>query len=178
MLNSIKSLCISNEYKAPLSRSIQSEYNALTEMIASISVKDWSAKIIDESKRSISPQDLIAYHIGWGRLLLYWYDSGIRGIMPIMPGEGFTKWDYMELAKYFHTKYTFNNPYGQYKEFQQTVLAILRMCEKEHSNGNLDAIGIWGWCTLKSGKEWPLSKWIQVNTVAPYKRARMALKKP
>jgi hypothetical protein len=49
--------------------------------------------------------------------------------------------------------------------------------EKEHHSGNLQRIGIWPWCTLKSGKDWPLYKWVQVNSVAPYKRAISLIKK-
>ena len=51
------------------------------------------------------------------------------------------------------------------------------MVKKEHETGNLNKIGVWPWCTLASGKQWPLSKWIRVNTVSPYKRAASMIRK-
>ena len=177
MQPSIKDLYISGEYKAPLSSSIQNAYNALTETATSVPLQDWHTKNIEGTGGLISITDLIAYQIGWGKLLLSWYDAGTHDTMPIMPGEGFTKWDYTGLAKHFYTKYAYSSPYEQCVAFQQTVLAILAITEKEFASDNLEKIGVWDWCTLASGKEWPLSKWIQVNTVAPYRRARSVITK-
>ena len=33
----------------------------------------------------------------------------------------------------------------------------------EQQTRNLDQKSIWPWCTLTSGKKWPLSKWIRIN---------------
>ena len=51
------------------------------------------------------------------------------------------------------------------------VIEIVQIVEQESVSGNLDKLGVWKWCNLKSGKQWPLRKWIRVNTIAPYKRA-------
>jgi hypothetical protein len=63
------------------------------------------------------------------------------------------------------------------KAFEGVVAEIIALVETEYATGNLEKEGVWGWCTLKSGKHWPLSKWVQVNTVAPYKRARVMIRK-
>jgi hypothetical protein len=54
---------------------------------------------------------------------------------------------------------------------------IVEIIETEFAAGTLDTLGVWPWCTLRSGKQWPLSKWIQINTVAPFKRAQQLIKK-
>lgn len=57
------------------------------------------------------------------------------------------------------------------------VKRIIKITEKEHSNNNLDKKNVWKWTKLKSGKNWPLSKWIRINTSSPYKRARALIRK-
>jgi hypothetical protein len=94
-----------------------------------------------------------------------------------MPGEGFSTWDYVGLAHHFYKIYRFDSFDEQMKEFTRLVTHILEIVEKEHRSGNLDKINVWEWCTLPSGKQWPLSKWITVNTASPYKRAAQALRK-
>ncbi len=94
-----------------------------------------------------------------------------------MPGEGFTTWDYSAIAQHFYQKYSQGRPADIKQKFDDVVQKIITIIEKELALDRLDKAGIWSWCTLKSGKEWPLSKWIIVNTVAPYKRARNFLKK-
>lgn len=151
-------------FKAPLSRSLAKEYNALIKIILSA------------PNHSRAIQDIISYQIGWGTLLLSWYQAGIQHKTIQMPGAGFSTWDYTGLAEHFYRKYA--APLDiQLTQFHKLVTQIIDMTEKEHVQGNLNKIGVWDWCTLKSGKKWPLQKWIQVNTVAPYKRARTHIKK-
>ena len=165
--------------KAPLSREIQREYNKLVNLIASIPVSLHILKQVEGTGGKVSITDLIAYQIGWGQCLIGWYESGIKGEVPIMPGEGFSKWDYTAIAQHFYQKYQYHNhnPHNthnhdeQNQVFHQVVLKLLDIVEKEYASGNLDRIGVWSWCTLQSGKQWPLSKWIKINTSSPYKRA-------
>lgn len=159
-----KLLISDTNLKAPLSLSIQKEYNALIETILSA------------HKITKNIQDHISYQIGWGTLLLSWYQAGIENKNIQMPGAGFSTWDYNGLAKHFYKEYA-GKLDNQLKQFHQTVSKIIAISEKEYASGNLSKLGVWEWCTLKSGKQWPLEKWIQVNTVAPYKRARTEIKK-
>lgn len=119
----------------------------------------------------------IAYQIGWGQLLLYWYHTGVQGKTPQMPGDGFTKWNFKAIAQHFHTKYLYDQGSSQETCFRNLISEILAVVEKEHLAGNLDRLGVWPWCKLPSGKEWPLRKWIQVNTIAPWKATTALLKK-
>ena len=163
--------------RAPLSQEIQREYDKLINLIASIPVSSRILKQIDGTGGQVSITDLIAYQIGWGKCLIGWYESGIKGEAPIMPGEGFTTWDYTAIAQHFYQKYHYYNPDEQSQVFHQIVLELLDIVEKEYQLGNLDRIGVFSWCTLKSGKQWPLSKWIKINTSSPYKRAYQLIKK-
>lgn len=162
---------ISEVYKASLSKGIVKEYNKLSEAISLIPAQSLLLKTIDFSAGKVSVRDLVAYQIGWGTLLISWYISEIENTKPQMPGEGFTKWDYTGLAQHFYCKYQYDSIQEQIHVLHSVVVQILNIVEKEHLTGNLDKVGIWSWCTLSSGKQWPLSKWITVNTSAPYKRA-------
>jgi hypothetical protein len=119
----------------------------------------------------------IAYQIGWGQLLLYWYNTGIDGKTPQMPGDGFAKWDYKAISNHFYKKYLYDQGKEQEKCFQNIISEVLVVVEKEYKTGDLDRLGIWPWCTLPSGKEWPLSKWVRVNTISPWKATSSLLKK-
>ena len=50
--------------------------------------------------------NLVAYQIGWGRLLLGWYQVGLKGQLPELPAKGF-KWNQLgDLAQHFYTYYS------------------------------------------------------------------------
>lgn len=72
--------------------------------------------------------------------------------------DGFSKWNYVAIAKHFYQKYSYDAAIQQLEIFQETVLRILEITQKEEQTGNLDQEGIWPWCSLSSGKKWPLSK--------------------
>lgn len=167
-------LLASDIYKAPLSVSIAKEYNKLIQIISMIPLELQVPKAIDFTGGKVSISDALAYQIGWGNLLIGWYTAGIQNQIPQMPGEGFSTWDYVGLAQHFYTAYGSKDLAEQLQIFKEVVQRILEIVEKEYQTGNLDKTRIWQWCTLPSGKEWPLSKWVTVNTVAPYKRASAA----
>ncbi len=160
---------------APLSKAIYQEYVALMNIIKPLSHAMRTAQIITGGDM-VSASDIVAYQIGWGKLLLNWYNSGIAHKMPTMPGDGFTTWDYAAIAQHFYIKYHYDDSAQQDAVFAEVVQNILNMVEAEYSSGNLDKLGVWHWCTLKSGRQWPLSKWVQVNTIAPYKRAQKLIR--
>ncbi len=159
---------------SPLGCAIQKESEKLVRLASAISPEERTSQL---ENGKICAADLIAYQIGWGRCLIRWYEGGIKGEKPEMPGEGFSKWDYSSIAAHFHRKYAFDREEKQIEEFERTVQSILEIVEKEYRTGNLDKLGIWEWCTLKSGKPWPLEKWVRVNALSPYKRASSLLAK-
>lgn len=164
------------EYKAPLSWSIQKEYHKLMEALSQVPTQMRNDKKIEFTSGKASVTDIIAYQIGWGKLLISWYEAVIHDKIPQMPGAGFTKWDYAGLAEHFFLVYHYNSTHEQQLAFHDTVEQILAIVEKEYQTSNLDKTDVWSWCTLASGKKWPLSKWITVNTISPYKRASALLR--
>lgn len=170
-------MLIDKNYTAPLSKDVVKAFNQLMHFISAIPLDVRSKKNIDFTHDTVDIADLIAYQIGWGNLLINWYKVGLQCKIPSMPGEGFVKWDYNGLAKHFYKKYRFDAGIKQERTFRTIVEKILTIIEHEYQTKNLQKEGVWDWCTLSSGKKWPLSKWIMVNTVAPYKRARSLIRK-
>lgn len=163
--------------RSPLGLEIQREYERLSQLVAEVPVSLRKTKKMEGTGGKVSVADLIAYQIGWGKCVIGWYETGIKGQIPAMPGEGFTSWDYVRIAEHFYQKYQCNDAEEQNTLFRVVVGQILEIVEREDQTGNLDKLGVWSWCTLQSGKEWPLSKWIKVNTCAPYKRAILQLRR-
>jgi len=161
--------------ESPLSREILKEYIRLKDLVSRLPSK--TLKEIDGTGGKVSVADLIAYQIGWGKALIRWYEAGLKGEIPQMPGDGFTAWNYAAIARFFYETYAYDGAAAQDNHFKRVVEQILDIVEKENATGQLDRTGIWPWCTLPSGKQWPLSKWIKVNTASPYKRASVLIKK-
>jgi hypothetical protein len=161
---------------APLSKEIYSAYCKLVLTLNELPERQFRQKTCSGTGGKVSPADIVAYQIGWGSLLITWYEAGLTCDAVIMPGAGFTTWNYAGLAQHFYTEYA-NTPRAKLmKTFKNTVDRVIEITECEYKSGNLDKLGVWHWCRLKSGKEWPLSKWIRVNSVSPYKRAYSLLR--
>jgi hypothetical protein len=160
-----------NQAQSLLGKKIYQQSEQFISLSLQVSENWRTRKEIEGTGGKINLSDLIAYQIGWGKLLLSWYECGLKGKKPVMPGEGFSTWDYVGLARHFSVKYGDPKLLRQIQVFRETVNKILDMIETESQSGDLERIGIWSWCTLASGKAWPLSKWITVNTLSPYKRA-------
>jgi hypothetical protein len=105
----------------PLSQDIQKAYDQLLKTIHSIPALQRRNKMIEGTGGRISVSDLIAYQIGWGKCLIRWYEAGIKDEHPEMPGDGFSKWDYVEIAKHFYQKYGYDASSQQLKVFQKIV---------------------------------------------------------
>jgi hypothetical protein len=164
-------------HKNSLKSSLQAEYGTLLKTIAQVPFKLHKIKAIDGTESKVSISDLIAYQIGWGTLLISWYAAGIEGKMPEMPGDGFKDWDYVGLAQRFYAKYQYADAKEQLDALYKITQTILKIIDTEDQKGNLDKLGVWQWCTTETGQQWPLSKWIEMNTVAPYKRATALIRK-
>lgn len=163
--------------ESKLSQEIKTAYQKLIKTVTNFAIPMRTIKVIEGTGGNVSIADLIAYQIGWGKGLIRWYEAGIQGKIPEMPGDGFAKWDYTAIAKHFYEKYRYDAADQQLQIFHQVVLRILEIVQIENQKGQLNQIGVWPWCTLASGKAWPFSKWIRVNTASPYKRAVQLIKK-
>ena len=114
-----------------ISQNILREYNRLLKIVTHISPSIRTLKSIDGTGGKVSVSDLIAYQIGWGKCLIRWYETGIQGKMPEMPGEGFSTWDYLGIAQHFYQKYQYDGGDRQMEIFHQVVLRILQIVDTE-----------------------------------------------
>jgi hypothetical protein len=155
--------------KNELLSSLQAAYSKIVEEAASIPS---GLERCPELEGGISPCDLIAYQIGWGYLLLSWDELESRGKAVEMPAPGY-KWNQLGLLA--------NSFYGE--QHEQTLKQLLdqfdelaekiRLFIESKSEDTLFGIGKRRW----AGQKWPIAKWIQVNTVAPYGSARTKLRR-
>jgi len=170
-------LLIESSFAAPLSQNIQKEYNNLMQQVTKLSPETRARKKINGTGGLVSVNDLIAYQIGWTQRVIAWYEAGLKQEIVEMPGDGFTQWHYTEIARHFYKKYGHKKANEQDLLFYQSTKRIIEIVEKTYEEGTLDKPGVWDWTTLQSGKKWPLSKWIQINTVAPFKKATTLIRR-
>lgn len=156
-------------HKADLLKELESAYARLHEEAASIPP---ALERCAGLEGGISPCDLIAYQIGWGRLLLSWDALEARGEAVDMPAPGF-KWNQLGLlANSFHQARSGHTLERLLAEFELLVGRIRRFIDT-CTEDELFRIGVRHW----AGEKWPVAKWIQVNTIAPYKSARTKLRR-
>ena len=160
-----------------LSQELKRAYDKLRDAIFALPVSVQSDRLIEGTSEKIHLRELIAYQIGWTEYLIQWYQDGINGKTPCMPSKEFPKWDYAAIAKDFYHLHLYDSMETQLNRLDRFVNLVIDIIERESAANRLDQLGVWPWCTLKSGKKWPLSKWIRVNTIAPYKRASQLLRK-
>lgn len=155
--------------KNQLLSSLQTAYAKLVEEAAAIPS---ALERNRELEGGISPCDLIAYQIGWGRFLLSWDDLETNGNTVVMPAPGF-KWNQLGLlANSFYQEHHEQTLKQLLTEFE-VLVGKIRVLIESNSEDALFCLGKRHW----AGQKWPLAKWIQVNTVAPYGSARTKLRK-
>jgi hypothetical protein len=158
--------------KADLIQAIETDSAKLLAVFNVMDAKLWDNAIIQGNIKgtTITPANLLAYQIGWGRLVLSWYQNGLEGVPFAMPLEGF-KWNELgKLATYFHKEYESHSPAELQEMFQALVKEILDLvCSL--TNEELYTVGVYSW----TGK-YTLGRYIQLNTSSPYKNALVKLR--
>lgn len=116
----------------------------------------------------ISVCDTLAYLIGWGKLVLKWYDRKYAGLEVIFPETGY-KWNELgKLAQNFHFEYaswSYSNLINEFKEIINKIITLI----ENLSNSELYE------------KDWyekyTLGRMIQFNTSSPMKNIRTKIRK-
>ncbi|XER15028.1 hypothetical protein SATMO3_53110 [Sporomusa aerivorans] len=121
-----------------------------------------------------TPQEMIAYQLGWLTLIMGWEDDELNGKTVVTPAPG-CKWNQLGLLYQ-----RFYEEYGGYS------LSQLRLLFKQRTEA---------WCAWISGlsdeelftpnvrqwtvtsAHWPMWKWLHINSVAPFKNFRTKLRK-
>jgi hypothetical protein len=155
--------------KTELLHNFQAAYSKLIKEAGAVPL---DLERIPELEGGLSPCDLIAYQIGWGKLLLSWEDLEIHGKTVHMPAPGF-KWNQLGLlAESFYQEQheqTLKHLLVQFEVLKERIHLFI----ESKSEDTLFGIGKRRW----AGQKWPLAKWIQVNTIAPYGSATAKLRK-
>ncbi|WP_020413751.1 ClbS/DfsB family four-helix bundle protein [Microbulbifer sp. SSSA007] len=116
----------------------------------------------------ISVCDTLSYLIGWGKLVLKWYDLTSRGLKVDFPETGYQWNELGRLAHHFHRQYRDWSYKNLLSEFQLTTEQILQLIESL-SNDELYARSWY--------KNYTLGRMIQFNTSSPMKNIRTKVRK-
>ncbi|AMC34857.1 ClbS/DfsB family four-helix bundle protein [Janthinobacterium sp. B9-8] len=155
--------------KAELLLNFDSAYSKLIKELATIPEQDTR---LPEIEGKISACDLLAYQIGWGRLLLQWDKDELQGKPAQMPAPGF-KWNQLGLlAQSFYTRHCNSSLSQLHAEFAE-LAGQIRQFILDNEESTLFEQDKRKW----AGDKWPIVKWIQVNTIAPYQSACSKLRR-
>lgn len=156
--------------KEELLFAINSNYKKLKIELLSIPLEATSIKELDGHSKGtfMSINNLIAYLIGWGELVLKWVAKKELNEPVDFPETGY-KWNELgKLAQKFYNDYQNDDFIVLCEKLDQTVHDILTMVENK-SNAELYEISWY--------EKWTLGRMIQFNTASPYTNARGRLRK-
>jgi len=156
--------------KDELLRAIADDYAKLAAELATIPAERTGTKELDGHAKgtSMSVRDLVAYLVGWGRLVLKWHDRRTRGLAVDFPETGF-KWNELgRLAQKFYADHAQHDFRTLTAELEKTTNKIVRLV-KSMSNEELYETAWYD--------RWTLGKLIQLNTSSPFKNAKARLRK-
>jgi hypothetical protein len=156
--------------KAELIKEINESFEKLQKELVTIPIELSEKREIEgHSKNSlISINNLLAYLIGWGQLVLKWHDLKTKEIDCEFPEKGF-KWNKLGLlAQKFYTDFENNNYYTLQLKLTNTVNELLVLIESK-SNSELYEMPWY--------KSYTMGRMIQLNTSSPYKNARLKIRK-
>ena len=116
----------------------------------------------------ISVSDTISYLIGWGKLVLKWYDLKSKNQPVDFPETGY-KWNELgQLAQHFHSEYHDWSYDKLIKEFTATTDRILILVESLDNQKLYDETWF---------EKYTLGKMIQFNTSSPMVNMRSKVRK-
>ena len=116
----------------------------------------------------ISVCDTLSYLIGWGKLVLKWYELKSKNQAVNFPETGY-KWNELgKLAQYFHSQYAKWSFESLIEEFKVTINSILLLIE------SLDNQKLYGETWFE---KYTLGKMIQFNTSSPMNNMRTKVRK-
>ncbi|MEG2110624.1 MAG: ClbS/DfsB family four-helix bundle protein [Clostridium sp.] len=129
--------------------------------------------LLDEVDRT--PAQMIAYQLGWMNLLLSWESQEQEGNTVVTPTTEY-KWNNLSGL--------YNNFYKEYDKYSLKELTMLFMKKEEEiieliNNYSVEELFQQGkrqWAS-STPSNWPIWKWIHINTVAPFKSFRTKIRK-
>jgi hypothetical protein len=156
--------------KDELLKVIIDNYKKLTVELLNIPFNLTEKKELDgHSKNTLmSINDLVAYLVGWGQLVLKWNEKKSKGLEVDFPETGF-KWNQLgQLAQKFYKDYESDDFKMLTAKLDNTTNEILKLIE---SKTNIELYET-DWYD-----KWTLGKMIQLNTSSPFKNAKDRIRK-
>ncbi|MDK2562393.1 ClbS/DfsB family four-helix bundle protein [Romboutsia sedimentorum] len=130
-------------------------------------------KLIDGVDRT--PAQMISYQLGWMNLLLDWEKQEQQGHTVITPAKNY-KWNNLGgLYESFYNeydKYTLKELSDMFMKKEQQIIELINSC----TDVELFEQGGRNWSS-STPSNWPIWKWIHINTVAPFKSFRTKIRK-
>ncbi|MDO4795233.1 MAG: ClbS/DfsB family four-helix bundle protein [Brachymonas sp.] len=120
-----------------------------------------------------TPAQMLAYQLGWMKLVLAWDAEEAAGRQPVMPAPGF-KWNALgPLYQHFYAAHAHWTLAQMRAEFA-ALLARYQAWIGGLTQAQLFQQGYRRWTGDKP--QWPLARWIHINTVAPFKTFRSKIR--
>lgn len=122
-----------------------------------------------------TPAQMIAYQLGWMNLLLEWEKQEQQGVVVQTPSADY-KWNNLGgLYQGFYATYQDETLEGLISMFTASLGKIEALVESL-SHQELFEPGGRQWAA-STPANWPVYKWIHINTVAPFKTFRVKIRK-
>jgi hypothetical protein len=130
-------------------------------------------KLIDGIDRT--PAQMISYQLGWMNLLLDWEKQEQQGHTVITPDKNY-KWNNLGgLYESFYNeydKYTLKELSDMFIKKEQQIIELIN----SYTDVELFEQDGRNWSS-STPSNWPIWKWIHINTVAPFKSFRTKIRK-
>lgn len=156
--------------KEELVNAIVDNYKKLTTELSSIPIDLTTKKELEGHSKDtlMCINDLLAYLIGWGQLVLKWHDNKSKGLEVNFPETGFN-WNQLGLlAQKFYKDYEKEDFKILIVKLDITTNEILKLID-DKLNEELYEIPFY--------EKWPLGRMIQLNTSSPFKNAKDRIRK-
>lgn len=130
-------------------------------------------KLIEGVDRT--PAQMITYQLGWMNLLLNWEEQEKQGHMVVTPTPEY-KWNnlgglYKDFYKQYE-EYTLNELCSKFTTDEEKIIQLIN----SYTDSELFQQGGRKWSS-STPSNWPIWKWIHINTVAPFKSFRTKIRK-
>ncbi|NLT96324.1 MAG: ClbS/DfsB family four-helix bundle protein [Clostridia bacterium] len=135
--------------------------------------EDDKDKLIDGVDRT--PAQMIAYQLGWLDLIMGWDKAEAEGKEVVTPAEGY-KWNNLGgLYRSFYNKFSSYSLVELQNLFKEKVLAFVQWLDG-FTEEEVFTPGSRKWAS-STPSNWPVWKWVHINTVAPFKSFRSKIRK-
>ena len=122
-----------------------------------------------------TPSQMVAYQLGWLDLLLCWEEQEQQGNTVITPHPDY-RWNNLGgLYESFYRQYENYSLKELCLMFQEAEQKIISLTE-HYTDAGLFQPGGRKWAS-STPSNWPVWKWIHINTVAPFKSFRSKIRK-